>query len=133
MDWFFGILLLLFIFVSIAMVLVILVQRPQGGGLSQAFGGGAGGTESVFGGRTGDALTVTTVSCFVVWLVLAMGLNAMSNTRRTAAEEPKLPEADVAPATDTPATLTPIPAPTLTPIPAPTLTPVPAPTEASRG
>lgn len=104
MDWLFGILLLLFIFVSIAMVLVILVQRPQGGGLSQAFGGGSGGTESVFGGRTGDALTVTTVSCFVVWLVLALGLNALSNTRKMAAAEPTVPEAEAAPATDTPAT-----------------------------
>jgi protein translocase SecG subunit len=57
----FTILTVLFIAVSIALVLVILVQRPQGGGLASAFGGG-GGTDTAFGGRTGDALTVATVA-----------------------------------------------------------------------
>lgn len=73
--WFF-IGTLFFILVSASMVLIILVQRPQGGGLAGAFGGaGGGGTESVFGGRVGDALTVITVIVFVVYLALAITLN----------------------------------------------------------
>ncbi|GDY04024.1 hypothetical protein LBMAG50_01650 [Phycisphaerae bacterium] len=70
MSVFFTVLTFLFILVSLALVLVILVQRPQGGGLASAFGGG-GGTDTAFGGRTGDALTVGTVS----YLILAMALN----------------------------------------------------------
>ena len=74
-TWFF-ILTLLFILVSGGMILIILVQRPQGGGLAGAFGGaGGGGTDSVFGGRVGDALTVITVIAFVVYLTLAISPN----------------------------------------------------------
>lgn len=76
MQVLFTVLTVLFIFASLALVIIILVQRPQGGGLSAAFGGsGAGGSETAFGGRTGDALTVTTVTAFVIYLGLAMGLN----------------------------------------------------------
>ncbi len=68
---------ILFIVVAVAMILIILVQRPAGGGLAGAFGGaGGGGTEGVFGGRVGDALTVMTVVAFTVYLVLALVLNA---------------------------------------------------------
>lgn len=68
---------ILFIVVAVAMILIILVQRPAGGGLAGAFGGaGGGGTEGVFGGRIGDALTVMTVVAFTVYLVLALVLNA---------------------------------------------------------
>jgi preprotein translocase subunit SecG len=68
---------IVFIVVAVAMVLIILVQRPAGGGLAGAFGGaGCGGTEGVFGGRVGDALTVMTVVAFSVYLVLALVLNA---------------------------------------------------------
>ncbi len=74
-TWFF-LLTLLFILVSGAMILIILVQRPQGGGLAGAFGGaGGGGTDSVFGGRVGDALTVITVVAFVLYLTIAISLN----------------------------------------------------------
>jgi preprotein translocase subunit SecG len=76
MQVLFTVLTVLFLFASLALVIIILVQRPQGGGLSAAFGGsGAGGSETAFGGRTGDALTVTTVTAFVLYLALAMGLN----------------------------------------------------------
>ncbi|MDA0802341.1 MAG: preprotein translocase subunit SecG [Planctomycetota bacterium] len=82
MDWLFGILLVGFIIVSIAMVLIILVQRPQGGGLAAAFGGSSGGgTDTAFGGRTGDVLTVTTVGAFTLYLLIAIGLNIVSNVR----------------------------------------------------
>jgi preprotein translocase subunit SecG len=81
MSIWFTIVTVVFIVVSAAMVLIILVQRPQGGGLAGAFGGaGASGTETVFGGRVGDALTVMTVIAFVLYLVLAVGLNLMDTT-----------------------------------------------------
>jgi len=77
MNWFL-LLTLLFTIVSTAMVLIILVQRPQGGGLASAFGGaGGGGTDTVFGGRVGDALTWATVVAFVVYLTIATVLNLM--------------------------------------------------------
>jgi preprotein translocase subunit SecG len=71
---------ILFIISSVALVLIILVQRPQGGGLAGAFGGaGGGGTDTAFGGRTGDVLTVATVGAFVVYLLLGVGLNIVDN------------------------------------------------------
>ena len=77
----------IFIIVSVALILIILVQRPAGGGLAGAFGGaGGGGTESVFGGRVGDALTVMTVIGFCIYLGLAITLNLMES--RTVASAP---------------------------------------------
>lgn len=81
---------ILFVIVSVAMVLIILVQRPQGGGLAGAFGGaGGGGSETVFGGRVGDALTWATVVCFVLYLAIAITLNKVeSSTPLTAQDQP---------------------------------------------
>ncbi len=68
----------LFMIVSLGMVLIILVQRPQGGGLAGAFGGAGGSsTDTVFGGRVGDALTVATVVAFALYLGLAIALNLL--------------------------------------------------------
>lgn len=76
MGYLFFALVILFIVVSAVMILIILVQRPQGGGLAGAFGGAGGGsTDTVFGGRVGDALTWATVIAFAVYLVLAVSLN----------------------------------------------------------
>lgn len=86
---------LLFIVVSFAMVLIILVQRPQGGGLSTAFGGAGGGNDTAFGGRTGDALTVATVACFFLYLLIAIGLNITDGPRAKPVATP--PVADAAP------------------------------------
>lgn len=73
---------LVFIIISIVLVLIILVQRPQGGGLAGAFGGaGGGGTDTAFGGRTGDVLTMATCVVFAVFLLLAVGLNIMDNPK----------------------------------------------------
>lgn len=69
-----------FLFVSLTMILIVLIQKPQGGGLSGAFGsssdaGGAG--QTAFGAKTGDVLTTLTISIFIVFLVSAAGLNYM--------------------------------------------------------
>ena len=72
------------IVISVAMILIILVQRPQGGGLASAFGGAGGGsTDTVFGGRVGDALTVMTVIAFVLFLGLAVSLNLVDSKPET--------------------------------------------------
>ncbi len=77
----FVLLTIVFIVLSAAMILIILVQRPQGGGLAGAFGGSGGtSSETVFGGRVGDALTVATTIAFIVWLGFAISLNLMSPT-----------------------------------------------------
>ena len=90
---------LAFIVVSASMVLIILVQRPQGGGLAGAFGGAGGaGTETVFGGRVGDALTWATVTAFVLYLVLAITLNLL-DTSAPATPPPPAPVATAPPGT----------------------------------
>ena len=80
MSMWFSILTVLFILSSVILVLVILVQRPQGGGLAQAFGGASGGgTDTAFGGRTGDVLTYLTMGAFALYLLVAIGLNVVDN------------------------------------------------------
>jgi len=90
--------LLAFIVVSTAMILIILVQRPQGGGLAGAFGGaGATSSESVFGGRVGDVLTNVTIGAFVLYLALAITLTLVPASEAPPAElaeEPAVTPAD---------------------------------------
>ena len=80
MGFWFNLLTFLFAASSVILVLIILVQRPQGGGLAQAFGGAGGGaTDTAFGGRTGDVLTYLTLGAFSVYLAIAITLNVMDN------------------------------------------------------
>ncbi|MBT4530127.1 MAG: hypothetical protein HOC27_02890, partial [Phycisphaerae bacterium] len=84
-------------------------QRPQGGGLASAFGGaGGGGTETVFGGRVGDALTVMTVVAFVLFLGIAVSLNLVDSVVAPVEQEAVQPALATTPDTtstpvDTPA------------------------------
>ena len=103
-----------FIIVAAAMVLIILVQRPQGGGLAGAFGGAGGAsTETVFGGRVGDALTWATVIAFVIYLGLAIALNLLDDvspaTGRVVATQPDtsgtVTGTDATPQTEEPETI----------------------------
>ena len=89
MTMWFWVVTVVFVIVAVVMVLIILVQRPQGGGLAGAFGGAGGaGTETVFGGRVGDALTVATVVAFVVYLGLAIALNLLDDVSPAATTQP---------------------------------------------
>ena len=90
MGFWFNLLTFLFAASSVILVLIILVQRPQGGGLAQAFGGAGGGaTDTAFGGRTGDVLTYLTLGAFSVYLAIAITLNVMDNPApEQAVEEP---------------------------------------------
>jgi len=67
-----------FVLICLFMILVILIQKPRGGGLSGAFGG-AGSAQAAFGAKTGDVLTWFTVICFTAFLCLAIGLTWMIN------------------------------------------------------
>ena len=64
----------LFVLTCLFMMLVILIQKPKGGGLSGAFGGAGGSAQAAFGAKTGDLLTMITIACFVLFLGLAIGL-----------------------------------------------------------
>lgn len=65
----------LFVVVCVFMILVVLIQKPKGGGLSGAFGGAGGGdSQAVFGARVGDFLTWFTVGCFALFVLLAIAL-----------------------------------------------------------
>ncbi len=100
MTMWFWIATVVFVIVAIVMVLIILVQRPQGGGLAGAFGGAGGaGTETVFGGRVGDALTVATVLAFVVYLGLAIALNLLDDVSPAATTQPAVAQTTQPPTT----------------------------------
>ncbi|MEM9789365.1 MAG: preprotein translocase subunit SecG [Planctomycetota bacterium] len=68
------ILAVLFVGISALMMLIILIQRPKGGGLSGAFGGAGGSADAAFGAKAGDVLTWATVGFFVAFLLVAIGL-----------------------------------------------------------
>ncbi len=107
MGTWFSILTVLFILSSLVLVLVILVQRPQGGGLAQAFGGASGGgSDTAFGGRTGDVLTYITMGSFAFYLAVAIGLNVLDNQSATPgpATEEQMIEPGLLPAEQSPAT-----------------------------
>lgn len=89
-----GLLVVLFLFISVVMVLVVLIQRPQGGGLSGAFGSSAEGAgQTAFGAKTGDVLTTATIVIFLVFLTTAVVLNYAVRPS-TAADEPAVAATD---------------------------------------
>src|SRR5262245_53140510 len=73
--WATAIIAALFLFVCVLLILAVLIQRPAGGGLSGAFGSGAGSGQTAFGAKTGDALTIATITIFVVYILFAVFLN----------------------------------------------------------
>lgn len=122
-PWLIGILTVLFLLVCVMMILTVLIQRPQGGGLSGAFGSGAGSGQTAFGAKTGDALTWFTIIVFVLFVGFAVVLNYAhtpekvvpgaasvqpANSEPTgaggAAEPPATPAAETPAPTETPGT-----------------------------
>lgn len=92
-GWLSGLLTLGFLIVCVVMILIVLIQRPQGGGLGGAFGSAAGSGQTAFGAKTGDALTIATIGIFVIFLLSAIGLNFAARP----SEAPATPAAAVAP------------------------------------
>ena len=126
-----GLMVVGFFFLCLILILTVLIQKPQGGGLSGAFGSGAGSGQTAFGARTGDALTVATISIFVLYILAAIGLNFAVRPSIAAPPGPEAaPVGQPSPDAGTPTT-TDQPTPTPTPVPPPSDTPAadPAPTE----
>jgi len=82
-----GALATVFVIVAVLMILVVLIQKPKGGGLSGAFGAGGGGTDqAMFGAKVGDVLTYITVGFFVAFLGLGIGLVYATRAESAAAK-----------------------------------------------
>jgi preprotein translocase subunit SecG len=116
--------IIVFLIICLLMIAVILLQRPQGGGLAGAFGGGQGAGQTAFGTKTGDALTWFTVGVFALFIVMAVVLNYATRPQAAAADIPAAASGAETPAT-TPATT---PASTGTELPLPAATPAATPT-----
>ncbi|MBL8757289.1 MAG: preprotein translocase subunit SecG [Phycisphaerae bacterium] len=127
-----GLMLLAFLAACVLLVLIVLVQKPQGGGLAGAFGSGAGSGQTAFGTRTGDALTLATIILFVVYLATAVGLTFAIRPGAAPSGDAALeaPADKQIPAEDAPAGTAPL---TTTPVSAPTPAPTPPPAEAPAG
>ena len=87
-----------FCVVCVFMMMVILIQKPKGGGLSGAFGGAGGSATDMFGAKTGDVLTWFTVVCFVLFLLLAMGLTWTVRPDRQGVSDATTPDPTSTPA-----------------------------------
>lgn len=122
-QWIVALMVVAFLFVCVLLILIILIQKPQGGGLSGAFGSGAaaGSGQTVFGARTGDALTIGTISVFVLYLLVAIGLNYAI---RPSSQGPLVPTAGTPPTEQAPSSApATVPETTSAPTPAPVQTP----------
>ena len=69
MAFLLGLLFVIEVLVALLMVAVVMLQPPkdQSGGMGSAFGGGFG--EEVFGGRTGNVLSRTTVVLGIILIL----------------------------------------------------------------
>ena len=145
-SWLVTLMTIGFVLTCLLLMLVILIQKPKGGGLSGAFGGAGGSAQAAFGAKTGDVLTWITVGFFIVFLLLAMGLtwaiSAETATGRPALDpDGALPETTESVPSEDPSPLVPLPdnAPDPDPDaaapapPAPTPDPEPRPRESPPG
>ena len=73
-----GFVLVVHVFVCFVLVAVILLQAGRGGGLSDAFGGGA---QTIFGTRGAAYLTRATTVCAVIFLLTSLSLAILSVQR----------------------------------------------------
>lgn len=80
-----------FVVICILMMLIILAQKPKGGGLSGAFGGAGGAsTQTAFGAKTGDVMTWATIVLFVLFIFTAMGLTWITKPKAAVEVDPTI-------------------------------------------
>lgn len=105
--WVVNLLIVAFLAICVIMLLTILIQKPQGGGLSAAFGAGASSGQTAFGAKTGDALTIFTIIVFSLYVLFAILLNWGARVEAPSDDAPAAVESatDAAPATTEPAAL----------------------------
>lgn len=150
-PWVVNLSLMFFFIVCLLLILFIMIQKPQGGGLSAAFGASSGSGQTAFGTKTGDALTVGTIIMFVVWLLLAIAANFLTRpdlniadqgaqsppTEKQPAEQPteqpkpEGPTPEETPGLTPPGATPPAATPGVNPAPTPAPTPIPGPTDPS--
>lgn len=94
-TWVIGILMVLFLAVCSLLILTVLIQKPQGGGLSAAFGASSGSGQTAFGTKTGDALTIFTIIVFVAFLGVAIGLNYAAKPSKAAVDGTTIQDANM--------------------------------------
>ncbi len=99
MAFLLGILFVIEVIVALLMVAVVMLQPPKdaSGGMSAAIGGGFG--EEVFGGRTGNVLSRTTV---VLGIILILNSLAIAYAMRGGVQASSLADREVAPVAPAP-------------------------------
>jgi preprotein translocase subunit SecG len=70
------ILIIVYIIVSVALIVIVLLQSGKGEGMAGVFGGG--GSQTIFGARTGDVLTKSTTVLAVLFMCLSLALALLS-------------------------------------------------------
>lgn len=123
--WVVNLLIVFFLAISVVMLLTILIQKPQGGGLSAAFGSGASSGQTAFGAKTGDALTIFTIIVFALYVVFAIVLNWGTKIDKVDDSNPAIVDPSGTPST-TPSTAPSGNTPAETPAPAGTPSATPA-------
>lgn len=79
------ILIAFYVVVCIALIVIVLLQSGKGEGLAGVFGGGS---QTIFGARTGDVLTKTTTVLAILFMCLSLALALLSTrTDRSLGDE----------------------------------------------
>jgi preprotein translocase subunit SecG len=120
MNLLINLLSVLFVLVALLMVLVILMQRPKSEGLGAAFGGAV--TENIFGAQTTNVLVKFTTWLAGIFFALTFGLSVLYAHRGTGGESAfrrELMKQQAAPATTSPAPVTPQASPVSSPASSP--------------
>lgn len=74
--------LIIHILACLFLIMAILFQAGKGAGLSNIFGGGGGGVESIFGTKTNVFLSRVTTLCATIFILTCIGLAMMSAHRK---------------------------------------------------
>lgn len=86
----FDVLIIIYVLVCVALIVIVLLQSGKGEGLAGVFGAG-GGSQTLFGARTGDVLTKSTTVLAILFMLLSLGLAFLSGHQgKTISQEAEL-------------------------------------------